>query len=140
MNQLFTAVLLLRAVLRSDDVTYDTICGSLSVYLLMATAWGVAYLLLNFLQPAAFFMDPARHRNHSLDWTDCMFYSFVTLTTVGYGDIVPISAQARSLSILEAVSGTLYAAVLIARLVGLHAGAKSHPEHGRRSLISKLPK
>lgn len=120
----FTGVSLLRAVLRSVLVTYDTIYGALSVYFLMAMAWGVAYLLLSNLQPGAIFVDPVRHPNHHMDWADCMFYSFVTLTSLGYGDIVPITAQARSLSILEAVSGVMYVAVLIARLVSLHSVVK----------------
>ena len=60
-----------------------------------------------------------------MDWFDCVFYSFVTLTSLGYGDIVPMTAQARSLSILEAVSGIMYVAVLIARLVRVHAATKS---------------
>lgn len=120
----FTIVSLLRAVIRSQQITHDTIYGSLSVYLLMALAWGTAYLLLETLQPGALSMDAARHPNHRLDWFDCIFYSFATLTTVGYGDIVPITGQARSLSILEAVSGVLYVAVLIARLVGLHAAVR----------------
>jgi len=59
-----------------------------------------------------------------MNWFDCVFYSFVTLTSLGYGDIVPVSAQARLLSILETVSG-VYVAVLIARLVGLYSVAKS---------------
>lgn len=120
----YTAVSLLRAVLRSTDVTHDTIYGALSVYFLMAITWGVGYFLLTNLQPGAIFMDSVRHPNHRMDWSDCIFYSYVTLTTVGYGDMVPITSQARSLSILEAVSGTMYVAVLIARLVGLNAAAK----------------
>ena len=122
---LFTLVSLLRAVVRAERVTHDTIYGALSVYLLMAIAWGATYLLLETLQPGAIFMDPARHPNHRMDWSDCVFYSFVTLTSLGYGDIVPMTAQARSLSILEAVSGIMYVAVLIARLVGLHSVGKS---------------
>jgi hypothetical protein len=117
----FTLVSLLRAVVRDDRVTHDTIYGALSVYLLMAIAWGAAYLLVVTVQPGAFSMDPARHANHVMDWFDCMFYSFVTLTTIGYGDIVPVTAQARSLSILEAINGTLYMAVLVARFVGLYS-------------------
>jgi hypothetical protein len=54
-----------------------------------------------------------------------VFYSFVTLTSLGYGDILPITAPARSLSILEAVSGIMYVAVLIARHVGPHSAGKS---------------
>lgn len=120
----YTAMSLLRAVLRSTAVTHDTIYGALNVYFLMAIAWGVGYFLLTNLQPGAIFMDSVRHPNHRMDWSDCIFYSYVTLTTVGYGDMVPITSHARSLSILEAVSGTMYVAVLIARLVGLNAAAK----------------
>jgi uncharacterized membrane protein YhaH (DUF805 family) len=129
----FTLVSLLRAVVRDERVTHDTIYGALSVYLLMAIAWGSAYLLLATLQPGSFSVDPARHANPTVNWSDCMFYSFVTLTTTGYGDIVPMTAQARSLSILEAVSGTLYVAVLVARLVGLYSG--SAPAQQARSEI-----
>ena len=120
----FTLVSLLRAVVRSERITHDTIYGSLSVYLLMALAWGSAYLLLETLQPGALSMDRVRHPNHRIDWFDCMFYSFVTLTTIGYGDIVPVTAHSRSLSILEAVSGVLYVAVLVARLVGLYSSGQ----------------
>ena len=121
----FTLVSLLRAVLRMDTVTSDTIYGALSVYLLMAFLWGGAYLLVETLHPGSLSVDSSRHPNHRIDLDDCMFYSFVTLTSLGYGDMVPISAQSRSLSILEAVSGILYLAVLVARLVGLYSAPKS---------------
>ena len=121
----FTLITLLRAVLRAETVTRDTIYGALSVYLLMAFVWGIAYLLLETLQPGGLSMDIARHPNHKVDWFDCMFYSFVTLTSLGYGDMVPISPQCRSLSVLEAASGIMYVAVLVARLVGLYAVRKS---------------
>jgi Ion channel len=121
----FTLISLLRAVLRTETVTRDTIYGALSVYLLMAIVWGVAYLLLETLQPGGLAMDSTKHPNHTIDWFDCMFYSFVTLTSLGYGDIVPISAGSRSLSVLEAVGGMMYVAVLIARLVGVYAATRS---------------
>jgi len=118
----FTLVILLRAVLRTTEVTHDTIYGSLNVYLLMAMTWGFAYLLLVMLQPTALSIDPLRNSNHSIDWSDCMFYSFVTLTSLG-GGLVPVSPQARSLTILENVSGILYVAVLIARLISAHSAS-----------------
>jgi Ion channel len=121
----FTLLSILRAVLRSEKVTHDTIYGAISVYLLMAILWGVAYLLLETLQPGALSIDTTRHPNHRVDWSDCMFFSFITLATVGYGDIVPVTTHSRSLSILEAVSGTMYVAVLVARLVGLYSATKS---------------
>jgi len=119
----FALAFLLRAVLRVERVTPDTIYGAVSVYLLMAVLWAAAYLLLETVQPGAFSMDSSRHPNQVMGWTDCMFFSFVTLTTIGYGDIVPMTPHARSLSILEAVGGTLYVAVLISRLVGLYSAA-----------------
>lgn len=81
-------------------------------------------MLLETVQPGAIVMDAARHPNQMMDWSDCVFYSFVTLTSLDYGDIVPMTAQARSLSILEAVSGIMYVAVLIARLVSIHSVVK----------------
>jgi hypothetical protein len=131
-----TLVSLLRAVVRAERVTYDTIYGALSVYLLMAIAWAAAYLLLVTIQPGAIVMDAARHPNHGMDWADCVFYSFVTLTSQGNGNIVPMTAQARSLSILEAVSGTMYVAILVARLVGLYSSGKSQVNPGAPSLYS----
>ena len=123
----FTLVSLLRDVLRTRSVTLDTIYGAVTVYLLIAFLWGVSYLLLENLQPGALALNSTWHPNHKIDWNDCMFFSFVTLTSVGYGDMVPLTPQARSLSILEGVSGIMYVAVLIARLVGLYAAEKSHP-------------
>ncbi|HEY1272091.1 MAG TPA: ion channel [Terriglobales bacterium] len=117
----FTLMVLLRAVLRTQKVTPDTIYGALSVYLMMAVLWGVAYMLLVTFQPGALSLDATRHPNHRVDWSDCMFYSFITLTSLGYGDMVPVTPHSRSLTILEAVSGIMYVAVLVARLVGLYS-------------------
>jgi len=121
----FTLVLLLRAVLHAQTVTIDTIYGAITVYLLIAFVWGATFLLLETLQPGALAINTTWHPNHKIDWPDCMFFSFVTLTSVGYGDMVPITPQARTLAILEAVSGIMYVAVLVARLVGLHSAEKS---------------
>ena len=120
-----TLVFLLRAVARAERVTHDTIYGALSVYLLMGIAWAAAYSLVVTIHPGAIVMDAARHPNHTMDWSDCVFYSFVTLTSQGNSDFVAMTAQGRSLSILEAVSGTMYVAILIARLVGLYSSGKS---------------
>jgi hypothetical protein len=120
----FTLCSLLIAVVRASTVTKDTIYGAISVYLMMAAVWAMLYLLLYSLQPRSFAMN-SKHLTGTVGWSDFLFYSFVTLTSTGYGDIVPVSAQARSLSILEVVSGTMYIAVLIARLVGVYASARS---------------
>lgn len=120
----YTLVMVLRAVLRAQTVTLDTIYGALSVYLLIAFVFGAAFLLLETLHPSALAVNSVRSPNHQIDWSDCIFYSFVTLTSLGYGDIVPVISQSRSLSILEAVSGIMYVAILIARLVALYSTTK----------------
>jgi len=120
----YTLVTLLRAVLRAETVTLDTIYGALSVYLLIAFLWGTAFMLLETLHPGALAPNASSHPNHPIDWSDCMFYSFVTLTSLGYGDMVPVIPESRSLSILEAVSGIMYVAILIARLVGLYSSTR----------------
>jgi hypothetical protein len=77
---------------------------------------GCAYLLLVTFQRDALLLDLLRRSNYSIDWSDSMFYSFVTLTPLG-GGLVPVSPQARSLAILESVSGVLYVVVRITRLI-----------------------
>jgi len=126
----FTLCSLLVAVVRTSTVTKDTIYAAVSVYLMAAGVWAMLYMLVHTLQPGAFTMT-SRNVNAPVGWSDFLFYSFVTLTSTGYGDIVPATAQARSLSILEAVSGTMYIAVLIARLVGVYASSKSVSETRR---------
>jgi voltage-gated potassium channel Kch len=59
-------------------------------------------------------------QGQGIDLSHFSYYSYVTLTTLGYGDITPISTQARSLALLEAIMGPLYLAILVARLVGIH--------------------
>jgi hypothetical protein len=98
-------------VLAAKRVTRDMIFGAISAYLLIGIAWTSAYALLEALQPGSFSIDEAQT-------PDFYYYSFTTLTTLGYGDITPVTSRAKSMAVLEAVNGVLYIAVLIARLVG----------------------
>lgn len=98
----------------------DRVVGALVLYLLLGVLWAVAYQHLERLLPGAF----AGHTDESGGLADWAYFSFVTLTTVGYGDITPVALAARSLSILEALVGQLYPAVIIARLVSLQVGSK----------------
>jgi hypothetical protein len=93
------------------------IAAAIVVYMFLGLLWTGAYSTLELLQPGAFaipagFSGPAtRHLG---------FFSFTTLTTLGYGDVTPVSPMAQSLATLEALIGQIYLAVLIARLVGIH--------------------
>jgi len=118
-------------VWRRTEVQVDTIVGGIAVYVLLALAWSVAYQLLEFLVPGSFEV-VSGSGGHWGPWEPApgeyprlLFFSVVTITTLGYGDIVPASGPAAALASLEAVVGPLYLTILIARLVGLHiAGAR----------------
>jgi hypothetical protein len=113
----FTTLVLVQ-VFREGPITTHRIQGSILVYLLIGFTWSVAYQLLYSFSPAAFsFAQGDPGAAHSRD--PLVYYSFVTLTTVGYGDITPVHPTARSLATAEALIGQLYPAILIARLVSL---------------------
>ena len=117
---IYTAYRILRHVIRSQEVTSEVIYGALCVYLLLGLIWGMLYFGLETLQPGSFQgIAEASGFSEGLG-SRCIYYSYVTLTTLGYGDVTPVSAGARSLSTGEALMGQLYLAVLIARLVGTH--------------------
>ena len=101
-------------------VTADKIYGALCVYLLIGLTWGFMFLTLEGFQPGSFQFGQARSSGIEKDPATLVYFSFVTLSTVGYGDITPLSPPARSFAFMEAIIGQIYLAVLVARLVGLH--------------------
>ena len=116
-------VAVLFQVVRPGRVTWHRIRGAMAVYLLLGLFWAMAYSLVDVLVPGSFFLPetmgeadlhPEERRLPSM-----IYFSYVTLSTVGYGDIVPLSVPARSLAVLEALVGPLYLAILVARLVSL---------------------
>jgi hypothetical protein len=103
------------------DVTIDTILGAVVVYLLAAVAFAILFQLVETLHPGSFSGIPDVSVGDEHELGDAMLYfSMVCITTMGYGDIVPVSDLARPISVLEGAFGQLYLAVMIARLVGLH--------------------
>ena len=116
----FFTVFLLRAVVICDEVTGDVIAGALSVYLLLGEAWSLVYQSLATVDPSAFTAGSAIASAGGLDRMDFVYYSFITLATVGYGDITPVAPVAQSFAYAEAVTGVLYVAVLVARLVSAY--------------------
>lgn len=117
----FVASAILDDVLRASRVTPEQIAGAICVYLLLGFTWASIYSAVDRLNPDAFAQpaeaadDPARRESSG----EFIYFSFVTLTTLGYGDITPVSPAARTFAWLEAVVGQLFLAVLIARLVAL---------------------
>ena len=116
----YALVRVLDYVLRGRDVTLDKMYGAAGVYLLMGFMWASRFDLVLTLQPDAFEMHGGRFPETALAFRDLVHFSFVTLTSLGYGDITPVSDQARSLAFLEVIAGNLYMALLVARLVGAY--------------------
>lgn len=110
----------LRQVLRSGRITLHRVRGAVAAFLLLGLAWAAAYELVWLVDPAAFRLGEGRDPRLELN-----YYSFVTLTTVGYGDITPLIPAARSLAIAEALVGQLFPAVLIARLVSMEIASRT---------------
>lgn len=116
----FTAGMILSHVLKDEKVTADKIYGALSVYLLIGVTWALLFSIVEGIRPASFLMAYDQGTGIHGRFPQFTYYSFVTLTTLGYGDVTPLTPPARTFSYMEAVTGQIYLAVLIARLVGLH--------------------
>jgi hypothetical protein len=119
-----TIFFLLRYVFESGVMSADRLSGAASGYLMMGVMWTFIYALVTRADPAAF---SAAGSRAPLPFMDLLYYSFTTLTTMGYGDIVPMSRAARTAAIMEAIIGQLFLAILIAKLVSVYPipGARS---------------
>lgn len=112
--------LFMKKIFHATTVTLDTIGMALCTYILIGTLWMMFYIPVYSLNPESFSFNVAPVEGQS---TSALFtyFSYVTLTTLGYGDISPVSEVARALAVLEALTGTLFLAVLISRLVGSYS-------------------
>ncbi|MFL6501685.1 MAG: ion channel [Candidatus Udaeobacter sp.] len=121
----FVVANLLRFVLRAPSVNTEVLCASISAYLMLGLLWTLAYWLVAQVNPNAFAFNTASGTKQTMAGFDAFYFSFITLSTVGYGDITPVSRIARWLAATEAMTGLLYVTVLIARLVSLYSTPKS---------------
>jgi len=117
----FVVMRFLRFVLRAPQVNSEVLCAGLSVYLLLGLFFMFAYMLVALLNPNSFAFGTGPDSSHVMTRFTAYYFSFVTLSTVGYGDVTPVTNAARALAVAEAMTGTLYVAVLIARLVALYS-------------------
>ena len=121
---IFVVAHLLGFILRAPRVNSEVLCAGISTYLLLGLSWSFAYLLVAQLAPDAFFLNNGTTTGHSLHGADAFYFSLITLSTVGYGDIIPVSNVARMLAAMEAITGSLFVAVFIARLVALYSSER----------------
>ncbi len=112
-------------LLRAERVTTDTILGGICVYVLIGLLFVSGFTLVELAEPGSILLggEPLDHGAASREvfrFTEILYFSFVTLTTLGYGDMVPVTPAARAIAAGESILGQLYLAVFIARLIGLH--------------------
>ncbi len=113
----YTAFLILRHLVYAKKVTGDLLFGAVNVYLMLGIVWALLYRIVQTIDPGAFV---STYIDAPYDHSAMMYYSFITLTTLGYGDILPAADVSRTLAILEAITGVLYTTILVARLMGIY--------------------
>jgi amino acid transporter len=118
----------LRSVLRQRTITRETISMSVSVYLLLGLTWGLFYILLFDFQPHAFSFGGAPIPSEQEINPVLVYFSLTTLATVGYGDITPVTLQARYAAVSEGIAGQFYLAILVARLVGMQMSQSANSD------------
>ena len=112
-----TPVAILRRIIRHTTVTVETILGAVSVYLLLGFSFASIYAMISLLSSSPFFVDYPTAQT-----TDYLFFSYTTLTTVGYGNLVPAGNIGRMFAMIEALLGQIYLVIVVARLVSLWGG------------------
>ena len=119
---LLTIIIAGQEVVMQETVNTNRLVGAICVYLLLGALWALAYEILQLVDPGAFrSASDTANLEQSHEW---LYYSFVTLTTLGYGDVVPISATARAMAYMEAIFGQFYIAILVAGLVSAYLGSR----------------
>lgn len=111
---------ILGKVYSEKKITQDTIWGGIVGYFLIGILWGILYCLILILNPDSFSQPAA-----SLNSFKLIYFSFITLTTLGYGDVSPVGHAAMMMAVLEAAIGQIYMAVFVARLIGLEITARA---------------
>jgi hypothetical protein len=131
----FVMVTIFRRIFRFERVTTSTIFGALCIYLMLGFSFTNLYLFVAKIQPWAFYLTPGVNVHTTAQYSDLVYFSFGSMTSLGSAGIIPVSLSVRSLSSVEAILGLLYLAVLVSRLVGMY-----HAEMGRSaSLPGALP-
>jgi len=133
---LFVTLSQLRSVLKQREVTGETICMAISVYLLLGFTWAFLYGIIFQLHPESFGNLVAANPGHQTQFQHLFpilgYFSLTTLSTIGFGDITPLTLQARYAAVAEGITGQFYMAILVARLVGMQM-SRSAGQHTENS-------
>ena len=122
----FSIVVLAKFISKAESVDREVIYAAIIIYLLISMVWGYFYTTLEFFVPGSFALPFEMDQSDKLVWL--MYFSYVTITTLGYGDITPLNAKASMLASTEALIGQIYLVVIVAWLVGMHVSQRSKKE------------
>jgi hypothetical protein len=117
----FVIISLFRYVLRDEVMTLDELFAAASLYAMLAFVFAYLYSVIEFLSPGAFFINPSNNPDNVLSWFEMLYFSFTCLTSVGFGEMTPVSDHARSLVMLQQIMGVLYLAIVISRLISMQS-------------------
>lgn len=120
----FVVVCLLRYMLSDEVMTLDELFAAAGLYVLMAFVFAYLYALVEVFAPGSFFINPANNPDGATGWWELLYFSFTCLSSVGFGEITPVSDHARSLVMIQQMLGVLYIALVISRLVALQASRR----------------
>lgn len=110
-------IVLVRYTFFRREVMTEVVLAATALYLILGSAFAALYGVIFWFDPGAF----TSATGGAVGWQQLLYYSYITLTTVGYGDVLPVGHVAQSVAAFEAIAGTLYTILLLSRLVGLHA-------------------
>ncbi|WP_233808317.1 potassium channel family protein [Paraburkholderia sp. HP33-1] len=120
-----TVVYLLRYVFQPKIMTPDKLFGAAAAYLLIGVLWAYVYASIGFFYPQSYMIvgQPGR-----LVYSDALYFSITVLTSTGFGDITPLTRPARGMCMVEQITGSLFVAILIARLAGVYPPRESYTD------------
>lgn len=115
----FIVISLLRYMLHDNVMTLDELFAAAALYVLIGFVFGYCYVLIEHIHPGSFYINEVNNPDQIVSWWELLYFSFTCLTSVGFGEITPVSDSARSIVIIEQTSGVLYLAILISRLMSM---------------------
>lgn len=123
----FIVVIIFRRIFSKMNADSESIFGALCIYLFVGFSFASIFILVTYFEPHAFLLDPMGNSHQIFDRLDAIYYSFGTMTSLGAAGITPVTGEARLLTIIEALLGVLFLAVLVSRLLSAY-GVKTTPE------------
>ena len=123
-----------RRVLHASAVTPRVVAGALSAYLMIALTWALAYGAVEVTWPGSIHVTPPPGRLATVDVHTLMYFSGVTIMTIGYGDVTPVAPLTRTLAVLEGLTGIVFTTVVLGALVGTLVESGRRTAEGRRAL------